>query len=241
MLHYSPILLSIINISINEFFETSNTPDTNHMTQWETHKCVIRGLLVKMTANRKRIKQKAINSLLNQIQNLEKAHKLTRARHTQAELDLARASLREELGKKVRRNYALAHKHFYGHSNKSGKLLARATTIRSIHTSPGQLLTNNDDIANHFVQYYAELFNLTPEQNPPKGSRPRKSIINNNNTQYSQKTISKELALKIGGPLKTRVHSRYQRNEDYSSQMLRRCFTGWLGTTSKLVNPTVKA
>lgn len=60
------------------------------MAQWEAHKCVIRGKLLKIEAIRKRNKQESIHTLLKQIQNLKEAHKLTRAPQTQTELDHAR-------------------------------------------------------------------------------------------------------------------------------------------------------
>lgn len=106
MQHYSHTL--IINKNIKDFFKTNNTLDTTHLTQWETHKCVIRGPLIKISAPHKRAKQQSINTLLRQIQRLEQNHKLTKAQNIWTELDQARERLREELGKKTRKNYTLS-------------------------------------------------------------------------------------------------------------------------------------
>lgn len=79
-----------------------------------------------MAAFRKQAKQESINALLKQIQTLGKTHKLTKARYAQTELNLLHTRLREELGRKIRKHFALSQKLFYEHSNNSGRFLARA-------------------------------------------------------------------------------------------------------------------
>lgn len=78
-----------------DFFEINNTPDTTHLTQWETHKCIVRGTFIKLAATRKRARQEYIDTLLRQIQTLEWTHKLTKAQTTQKELEQAREHLQE--------------------------------------------------------------------------------------------------------------------------------------------------
>lgn len=98
--------------SIKDFFKINNTPDTTHLTQWETRKCIIRGTLIKMAVP-KHTKEESINALLKQIQNPEQTHKLNKAQSTQKELGQVQEHLREELGKKIRKNFALSQKLFY--------------------------------------------------------------------------------------------------------------------------------
>lgn len=139
----NPSYMANITVTVKDFFVINDTPDTSHMTQWEAHKCMVRGALIKLASTHKHSQQEAINALLNQIQKLEQAHKLTKARSTLQELEQARNHLKEELGKKIRKNFILSQKLFYEHSNKSGKLLARAlqakkanNTMHKIRSSP---------------------------------------------------------------------------------------------------------
>lgn len=74
----------------------------------------------------------------------------------------------------------------------------KASTIR---TPSGKLLSNNDNIANHFAHYYTDLYNLLPEQKPQADSPLRKSIMPDFLTQYSPRPISQEQAHNIDSPL----------------------------------------
>lgn len=85
----------------------NNTPDTNPITQWEAHKCVIRGLLVSKAPFRKRTKQAKIDALLSKIKSLKKAYKRTKAKHTLKELTQTRTLLSRELVVELGKNFAL--------------------------------------------------------------------------------------------------------------------------------------
>lgn len=53
-----------ISAQIKEFFHLNDTPDSSPLSQWQSHKCNIRGLFIKLSAKRKRVQQNYTNSLI---------------------------------------------------------------------------------------------------------------------------------------------------------------------------------
>ncbi|XP_077323137.1 uncharacterized protein LOC143956838 [Lithobates pipiens] len=96
------------------------TDDVPRAAIWAAHKCVVRGLLISMTAQRRKLKKAHIDELYKRIHLLERAHKRTLAESHLAELTAVRAELLEELQKTLKRKFALTHKLFYESGNKAG-------------------------------------------------------------------------------------------------------------------------
>lgn len=200
--------LSTLTQNIKDYFSQNDTPDMDPIIQWEAHKCVLRGTLMQLSAQRKRAKQIKINTLLNKIKDLERAHKLTMAQTQLIELEYTRDQLREELGKKIRKNYTLSHKLFYQHSNKSGRLLARAlqtkranNTIRTIRSAAGQRFSKSEDIAEQFAQFYSNLYNLPQEQTPSGHTKPRRELIDDFLKLHGPKPLSTAQSKSLDIPL----------------------------------------
>lgn len=108
-----------------------------------------------------------IKALYAKIHSLERTHKLSLATKSLVDLIKAREELLEELNKFLKRKYILTQKLFYEFRNKSGKLLARelqskkaTNTIHTIRDSSGSLFAAPADIANQFVHYFSDLYNL---------------------------------------------------------------------------------
>lgn len=83
------------------------------MTQWEAHKCVIRGQLLSIASRRKREHQAMILSLSTKIRALEAQHKRSLAIKTSQDLQELRSQLTDELFKKARLQKILSQKLFY--------------------------------------------------------------------------------------------------------------------------------
>lgn len=172
---------------ITNYFQDNDTPDTSTLTQWEAHKCVIRGQLISLASALKHEKRKHMNDLLAKIQTLERAHKLYLAQHTHHELTETRKLLLEELGQKMRSKYTLSQKLFYEYSNKSSHLLAQAlcakkqnkATVHQLKTSSGNTLKSCLDIAQEFEHFYADLYNLSASETQMPTPSPRSSLIQN--------------------------------------------------------------
>lgn len=127
--------LATIRQHIEEFFRLNNTPDIFHLTQWEAHKCVIRGHMLSIAARRKREHQKLIKDLSSKIHDLEAQHKHSHAIHLAQELAGARALLVEELFKRAHKRHMLTQRLFYEQGNKPGRRLARATQNQTLITT----------------------------------------------------------------------------------------------------------
>lgn len=127
------------------------------MTQWEAHKCAIRGQLLAISARRKTKHQVLVLELSFKIRKLEAQHKRTLAIKTSQELVETRSFLLDELFKRVRRCNILSQKLFYEQGNTPGRLSARATqqrkiasTIHHIVVASGRIHSKNEDIPRHF-------------------------------------------------------------------------------------------
>lgn len=160
-----------VKTHIQQYFSDNKPTDTSQAITWEAHKCVIRGVLIAAAAKRKQERQKQLTELTTQVQKLERADKQAQLLDTYQSLIKTKLykglALLEALGIKIKRKYILSQKHFYEHSNKSGKRVARAlqskktaSIIHSLMDQSGRKLTCNPDIAKQFVDYYSKLYNL---------------------------------------------------------------------------------
>lgn len=76
------------------------------MTNWEAHKCVIRGELIAQAV---RLRRKVhIDDLTTRIQKLELAHKMSQAALSLQELQQTKADLLKGLNKKIKQNFVLS-------------------------------------------------------------------------------------------------------------------------------------
>lgn len=106
------------------FWKIKDLLTTSLLTQWEAHKCVIRGGFIANLARQKKERQSRIKSLIDQIHRPEITHKRTVVLSTLNKLTNARTTLSGELSMKTKRQYILRHKIYYEQGNKSRKLLA---------------------------------------------------------------------------------------------------------------------
>lgn len=89
-----PIDVLNFNNTLKEYFSQNENDETSVITQWEAHKCVIRGEFIRKLASIKKEQQSKIKSLIEQIHKLEIAHKRSVALSTFDELTKARTKLR---------------------------------------------------------------------------------------------------------------------------------------------------
>ncbi|KAM5171776.1 A.superbus venom factor 1-like [Mantella aurantiaca] len=155
---------------IDNYFVTNDNGEVHKVWVWEAHKAVVRGKLLAKAAQRNREKKKVLNNLFSQIASLESKHKKYLEKTTLLELEKKRKELMSLLDKGIKRRYYLSQKAFYEHSNKCGRMLARALQIRrsemTVHTirnAQGSLLNRTDHIAKEFEKYYGSLYNLENE------------------------------------------------------------------------------
>lgn len=162
-----PVIATNICTCLTQYFTENVNDESAPTTVWAAHKCIIRGESLSLIANKNRLKRERIAALSAKIHMLERAHKLSLAAQSYADLLKAREDLLEVLGKTIRRKYTLTQKLFYEYGNKSGKYLARVlqlgratNTVNTIRDPTGKAYTSSEDITNQFVQYFSRLYNL---------------------------------------------------------------------------------
>lgn len=111
-----------IRSCLRDYFIENDTPDTSTQTQWEAHKCVIRGKLISLTVAVKKAKKATLSNLFLKLKKLEALHKQTLAQQTHSELTETRTLLKDELHLNLKKKFILSHKLFYELGNKSGHL-----------------------------------------------------------------------------------------------------------------------
>lgn len=97
----------MLNSRLSQYFRENESAEITPMLLWAAHKCVIRGELISLAARRKKVRQAHIAKLSGRIHSLRKIHKHSLAAHVLTELLQARETLLDELGKTIRRKYAL--------------------------------------------------------------------------------------------------------------------------------------
>lgn len=136
------------------FFSTNETGEVTPFCLWETHKCVMRGVLISLGAHRKRMRNEQIESLLKRIQGLEVVHKKSQAQQTEEKL----VGLREELNllliDKAKAKLTRCRWTFYEFGNKPSRMLANAlreTSARnhivSIERQGDEMVSSSQTIA----------------------------------------------------------------------------------------------
>lgn len=193
---------------LSDFFSTNTSTDVTPAITWAAHKCVIRGELMSIAAQRNKLRFTRINDLTTRIRRLEQTHKASLAAATLTELIQAREELLETLNVTLKRKFALTQKLYYEFGNKAGKFLARAlqtrkasNTIHKIISPAGEALVTNEDIAEQFTQYFSKLYNLPPSTSTTDAPMDRPSAIKEFLAQYGPTPLSPEDAQSLDLPL----------------------------------------
>ncbi|XP_077340933.1 uncharacterized protein LOC143986462 [Lithobates pipiens] len=187
---------------LSDYFSENNSPDTSNMTQWEAHKCVIRGKMIAISASLRKARKAGLAALFAKLRNLEASHKQTLAQHTLEELTDTRALINETLNLNVKKKFILSQKLFYEQGNKCGRFLAQAlrkqrnnNVIHHLRSSSGELITHNRDIAKEFEKYYSSLYNL--QNSAPDSDNMISSFL----SQFAPDKISSEASESLDSPI----------------------------------------
>lgn len=207
------ILTDEINVQeihkcLSDYFTENDTPDTSKMTQWEVHKCVVRGKMISITASIKKAKKAKLADLFTKLKKLEALHKRNLAQKTHSELVEICTLIQDALNQNVKKNYILSQKLFYEYGNKSGHLLAQAlrkkksnNTIHQIHSPTGTSLVNNNAIATEFEKYYSSLYDLHKSEPPITPPTVRSKELKLFLEQFSPDKIPTDIADSLESPI----------------------------------------
>lgn len=169
----NPEVLADVTKEIGHFFQTNDTMDSDMGVIWETHKAVIRGILIKHGSRIKSQRTAQLTSLLSKLQQLETKHKQTQTGPLESELNITRKQITDLLQFKAKATLPICRKKVYESGNKCGRFLAQtlrtqrtASYIPRISASAGQTDTLPEQISQAFKTYYASLYNLPTPSYP---------------------------------------------------------------------------
>ncbi|CAH2283960.1 Hypothetical predicted protein [Pelobates cultripes] len=138
----------------HQYFDTNKTPDTSSTIQWEAHKCVIRGELIKWGSHLKREKSKTRKKLYQDIKTLEESHKTSLSESDFAKLMSLRSELKILPNDTTKKAMLWSKQRYYTHRDRCGRLLASAlkeqqqrTYIPKMRRADGTLAHTAEDIA----------------------------------------------------------------------------------------------
>ncbi|XP_068121030.1 mannan-binding lectin serine protease 2-like [Hyperolius riggenbachi] len=167
-----PLCKSEISRAIDEFLEIHSADITSLPIQWETLKCVLRGIFIKHGSRLKKERSHIINKLLIQITSLEASHKANPSPIIFSELSKNRQELLHLIDQKYLIYRDKIRKTYYQHDSKCGRLLSRQihprttrTHIHSITQQDGRQSSRISDISQEFVRFYSRLYNIKSNTN----------------------------------------------------------------------------
>lgn len=176
-------ILEELQREMQHFFEENQTDGISPLLVWETHKAVIRGLLVKHGARKKQQHTQQVMELVRQIEILEIRHKNRGAREDGIQLQLLRDRLRALNLKKARFLLTRSRRSFYEFGNRSSKGLARALKIQhgrscisQICRPDGSKAVMTEEIVELFRGFYETLYNIKARGSPAEVEETRVSI-----------------------------------------------------------------
>uniref|UniRef100_A0A8C5Q7B2 Reverse transcriptase domain-containing protein n=1 Tax=Leptobrachium leishanense TaxID=445787 RepID=A0A8C5Q7B2_9ANUR len=161
-----------IQDAVTQYFVENDTPEITPPLLWEAHKCVLRGKLIQIGAQRKRERRAEVRDLVQNIHILETSHKQTHSLDVFKELTEQRAKLTSLLSQQSLRSLQLTKRLYYSQGNKCGRLLANAlkqrrqtTYIPRIQGEEGKIHHLTSDITATFHKYFSSLYCL--RDSPP--------------------------------------------------------------------------
>ncbi|CAH2306699.1 Hypothetical predicted protein [Pelobates cultripes] len=183
-------------------------PDSAPDKIWEVYKCVIRGVLIRHGAHRKRQHTQETAEPARKVADLEKQHKSTLADDTYSQLVIARAKLNSHLSQKIAFQFRQTQKTFNEYGNKSRKLLARALRKTRQKSFISEIKHNGTthntpkSIAEGFRTYYEALYNLHSQDGTGEGSDTTKTQkCNEYLTKYLTNTMDTDMADAMEEPI----------------------------------------
>lgn len=136
-----PEVVAEVAKELRQFFAENTNSEIASTMVWEAHKSYIRGLLIKIGSRIKKAREQQTLELLGKIRSLEATHKRSLAEQALADLTALWNQLRTMALHRAKAVIAKCRKTFYMHSNKSGKLLARALRAQRARTFIPEIYT----------------------------------------------------------------------------------------------------
>lgn len=168
--------LLVISQHLWDFFHFNTASVTDSYTIWNGHKAYVRGIFIQQGARAKKLYTLKLNSLLSEIHKLESCSKQNTTFNTSNKLAQLREELRVLLTQQYDKYLSRLKMQSYANSNRAGKYLAnliKAVRTKSriaylIHPTLHPKVTNPQEIADQFADYYSALYNLKDNLQTPQ-------------------------------------------------------------------------
>lgn len=167
------LVVEQIKDEIQKYLEENNNDNTDPAILWDALKAVIRGKLISITSNLKKVKETQYNNLTTDLKQLEQKHKEKSDRKTQKQIKEVRNQINNLLHQDMEIKARYLKQNDYELGPKATKLLARrlrkqqaAITVNKLHDpKTNQPKYEPKEIENIFRDYYKDLYMQTSTTN----------------------------------------------------------------------------
>lgn len=142
-----------ISQEMDLFFSTNETDEVTPLCIWETHKCVMRGVLISLGAHKKKKLNEQIETLLKKIREVELIHKKSQTQQIEEKLNGLREDLNSLLIEQAKAKLKCGRWTLYEFGNKPSRMLAKAlkdaTTqkhLSGIRTQRGEMVNSSQEM-----------------------------------------------------------------------------------------------
>ena len=164
------VIIEQIGKDIKRCIEENATDEIKPTILWDTLKAVIRGKLIAITSNQKKVKQATYFALSGKLKNLEVEYQNTQNSQLLQEIKSIKGEIDEILRGEIEKKLRFVKQQFYETGPKATKLLARRIrkqqALNTIHKirdpQSGQIKHNVAEIEKIFKDYYKNLYTQLP-------------------------------------------------------------------------------
>lgn len=157
---------------LKDYVELNDHEDVDPTLLWEGAKAVVRGHIISYASSKKRARDAQEKSLTAEIKKIEIRHSKTNRSEDNTELKEKRLKLDRLCALEIEKLMKLTHQEHYDGGPKSLKILAyklkKQTTrayITKLKTKDDKLITDKEEIAEEFANYYEELYREEVREN----------------------------------------------------------------------------
>ncbi|XP_066430931.1 LOW QUALITY PROTEIN: probable E3 ubiquitin-protein ligase HERC6 [Eleutherodactylus coqui] len=206
-----PVCVADIKTAIAGFIADHQNDQTSAPIQWETLKCVIRGILISHGSRRKKENAANLHKLILNLQTKEAANKKSQRDELKAEISTIRHQILKILDQRSLAYRDKLRRGAFEYADKCGSWLARALHPRSatshvskIQVEDSEPVHATTDILEEFKKYYTKLYNIKDITQP--------------DTQRLDKEM--ETYLNLNAPKRITAEEAAGLDEDFSSEEL---------------------
>ncbi|XP_044155343.1 zinc finger protein 3 homolog [Bufo gargarizans] len=160
-----PAVFDALLDELKQFFQLNDTPDTDPMNLWLTHKAFMRGKLIQVASRLKKDRSSAQVTLESRLAKLVRAHQQTPSLYLLKEIKDTKSQLNTLLSNNTEKALRWTASYYYKYANKPDKMLARQlkatqriNQVYQIRTRTGRTTTHPDIIYDTFQSFYKKLY-----------------------------------------------------------------------------------